>query len=217
MTESTTYLGIDYGLGKTNINRSTGIRYGIIPHHAVLQAWADSSEAEFPDPVCPECYNELRLTEEVIDGEPIYDGEGNEVCEEYYCEVCETGIDDDCDLYSADPIGFHYNEDGYRCHQSADDPDICITKSPYYTYAQHCSPCAPGAVYLLNHLEPIARYGQGNAHDAAGGLSFANFRVGIEDIERQAIVGEESAQELIRIVKIEPFCGKIKGTPTENQ
>jgi hypothetical protein len=28
--------------------------------------------------------------------------------------------------------------------------DIMIIKSPYYTYAQFCSPCAPGAGYLMN-------------------------------------------------------------------
>lgn len=38
------YQGIDYGLGKTNIDTKTGIRYGVISQHSILQAWADSSE-----------------------------------------------------------------------------------------------------------------------------------------------------------------------------
>jgi hypothetical protein len=37
-------MGIDYGMGMTNIDKSNGIRYGVISQNEVLQAWADSSE-----------------------------------------------------------------------------------------------------------------------------------------------------------------------------
>ena len=36
--------GIDYGLGQSNIDHKTGIRYGVISQNSVLQAWCDSSE-----------------------------------------------------------------------------------------------------------------------------------------------------------------------------
>jgi hypothetical protein len=36
--------GIDYGLGTTNVDTATGIRYGVIHQGEILQAWADSSE-----------------------------------------------------------------------------------------------------------------------------------------------------------------------------
>jgi hypothetical protein len=112
--------GIDYGRGQTNIDTSTGIRYGVISQHEVLQAWADSSEGVYPE--CP-----------------------------------DHGADcpDDCDYNNdiSDPIGFEYNDDGYEA-SCGDDGDIFITKSPYFTYAQFCSPCAPGAGYLMNPVEP---------------------------------------------------------------
>jgi hypothetical protein len=44
--------GFDYGRGVTNIDPQTGIRYGVISMHSVLQAWADSSEPIYP---CSEC------------------------------------------------------------------------------------------------------------------------------------------------------------------
>jgi hypothetical protein len=41
--------GIDYGMGLTNIDHATGIRYGVISQHSVLQAWCDSAEAIYPE------------------------------------------------------------------------------------------------------------------------------------------------------------------------
>jgi hypothetical protein len=100
-------VGIDYGRGLTNIDKDTGIRYGVIHNGEVLQAWCDSSEAVFPDD-----YDE----EEICDG----------------------------------PLDYAYEKDGYKCFQFADDTDIFIEKSPYYTYCGFCSPCAPGAGYLMD-------------------------------------------------------------------
>ena len=47
---------------------------------------------------------------------------------------------------------FYYDDGETQAEQSADDVDIFVCKSPYFTYAQFCSPCAPGAGYLLNPL-----------------------------------------------------------------
>ena len=106
----TQYNGIDYGHGLTNIDASSGIRYGVINQHRVLQAWCDSSE-------------------------PVYsDSDRDE-------------IDD-----TAEPSAFVYNRDGYQM-ESDSYGDIFICKSPYYTYAQFCSPCAPGACHLEHPLD----------------------------------------------------------------
>jgi hypothetical protein len=125
--------GIDYGRGLTNIDTETGIRYGVISQNEVLQAWADSSEAIYPW-TCGYCGNDLT-------SEPW----------EYpaHCDHCNRELTED-DFDMQEPAGFEYNQDGYICHQSADDTDIFVIKSPYYTYAQFCSPCAPGAGYLMN-------------------------------------------------------------------
>lgn len=50
-------IGIDYGLGTTNIDLETGIRYGVISQNEVLQAWADDAEADYGDPTCGHCGN----------------------------------------------------------------------------------------------------------------------------------------------------------------
>ena len=109
--------GIDYGNGLTNIDEETGIRYGVISSHEVLQAWADNSEAQFACDECP-------------------DNKEDEEC------------GGDCD-----PYAYEYNEDGYQAFQQQDDVDIMITKSPFYTYCKFCSPCAPGAGYLMDYFK----------------------------------------------------------------
>jgi hypothetical protein len=61
---------------------------------------------------------------------------------------------DDCDYNeNSEAIGFEYSGDGYEA-EAGDDGDIFITKSPFYTYAQFCSPCAPGACYVTSTVEP---------------------------------------------------------------
>ena len=123
-------IGIDYGMGITN--RDANFHYGVISQHEVLQSWADSSEAIYPDPeTCETC-----------GGEGLQKGPNGEWIDEP-CEDCGgDGTYEDTDV---EPIGFEYVGKGYECTQSADDPDIFITKSPYFTYCKYCSPCAPGA------------------------------------------------------------------------
>ena len=149
------YQGIDYGLGQTNIDNETGIRFGVIPSHTVGGYWYDESEAEYGKPFCPDCFDEVDETADFsVNGEPVIDCDGNDVEDEYYCLRCEKGVDgNNPDIYPESPLAFYYTQDGYKCFQGADDPDIFIEKSPYFTYAQFCSPCAPGAVYLENHME----------------------------------------------------------------
>jgi hypothetical protein len=109
-------MGIDYGLGQTNIDVANGIRYGVIPQYECLQACADSSEPQYP---------ELEESEESGD--------------------CDCDCDCDCE-----PIGFVLDDEEYLATQGYDDCDIFILKSPYYTLCDHCSPCAPGAGYLMS-------------------------------------------------------------------
>ena len=48
------------------------------------------------------------------------------------------------------PNAYILNDAEYSAIQHADDPDIFITRSPFYTLCTFCSPCAPGAGYLLS-------------------------------------------------------------------
>jgi hypothetical protein len=114
----TTYAGIDYSRGMSNVNHETGIHFGVISQNEVLQAWVDSSE-------------------------PVYN------CENCQCD--EAFQNDECDY--CEPCAYTYDQDGYKCEQLSEDTDIFITESPYYTYAQYCSPCAPGACYLMDYFK----------------------------------------------------------------
>lgn len=131
MVEEATYKGIDYGEEISNINLKTGIRFGVISQYEVLQVWADDSEANYPEEIeCQHCGDTVKI-EEVE-----------------HCQSCNKDITNDIDKLEV--VSFTYNQDGYQAAQAHDDPDIFITMSPYFTYAQFCSPCAPGAVYLMS-------------------------------------------------------------------
>lgn len=129
--------GIDYGLGQTNIDQATGIRFGVIPQNDV-QAWADSSESIYPDPEPIECES--------------CGGSGD--IDEDECEDCDgTGriLDDEC-VCECESIGAEVSDAEYDA-SCGDSGDIFITRSPYYTRAAFCSPCAPGACYLRDACE----------------------------------------------------------------
>jgi len=131
--------GIDYGLGQTNINKETGIRYGVIPHHAIGQAWYDDSLADYGKPLCIYCDGEL---------DPVETFQDLELEGDYYCANCDISFDAWDDIWTAEPFGYYYNEQGYHAYQDK-DTDIFVQLSPYYTLCEYCSPCAPGAGYVL--------------------------------------------------------------------
>jgi hypothetical protein len=134
----TSYVGIDWSNGTANKDQKTGIRYGVINQHEVLQAWADSSEAWYGDEMEYECKCGK-----------VHSGKiGNEI----ECE-CGEVFDIEIDKY-AEPISFFVEDNEYSA-ECGESGDIFITKSPYYTYAQFCSPCAPGACYLMNTLDEL--------------------------------------------------------------
>ena len=133
--------GIDYGMGQTNVDRATGIRYGVI-HQNNLVHWAlDNFEANYGKPSCGHC-----------GGDAVeYDDEKHSDYErrgfrDYACEECER-VFDSSDAYRDEPIG-HNLDDGEYLATMDQYGDVFILKSPYYTRAGFCSPCAPGACHL---------------------------------------------------------------------
>lgn len=133
------YAGIDYGLGQANIDTDTGIRYGVISQNSVLQAWADSSEAEYGEPTCGKCGNPAISacdTPETSEWEELGPGD-------YACLECKRVFWSD-EAFSDEPLGYSYEGDGYKLTDCLDS-DIFVLKSTYYTFAQFCSPCVPGA------------------------------------------------------------------------
>ena len=134
--------GIDYGMGMSNRDAS-GIRFGVIPQNSgVLQAWADTAEPVYGEAQCHVCGALINLDSWEDD-----------------CAGCGMALESMFDC--AEPCAWvveEFGEDGERTlfAHCGEDGDIFVEKSPYFTYAQLCSPCAPGACYLLNPCEPSA-------------------------------------------------------------
>ena len=146
--EKKDYVGIDYSMGLSNSNIKTGIRYGVIPHQDVGGAWYEYSEAYYGEPSCPHCGNELTDWDE--DDHAKYEEESGAQFSTYVCENCEKIIDEEW-MYPEVPLYYFVDSAGYAAEQT-DEVDIFIFKSPFFTYAQLCSPCAPGACYLPSPL-----------------------------------------------------------------
>jgi hypothetical protein len=139
-------IGIDYGGGKTNIDPETSIRFGVISSHKV-NYWNDSSEEVYGPPHCPHCGSEI--PEEIRDNAMSHDDE-----ETRTCPHCEKVLKErDFEEQDSEIIGFKMDDGKYFATQSADDTDIFIEKSPYYTLCGYCSPCAPGAGYITQQEE----------------------------------------------------------------
>ncbi len=124
--------GIDYGRGVTNVDPDTGIRYGIIPAHEVPYWW-DESEIYCPPPTCPDCGGEVSVDDEI-------------------CPHCENDIVDEIVYGESNGVCFVDLPDLKA--ESHEDGDIWVFKSDFFTYAKHCSPCAPGACYIMDQIEP---------------------------------------------------------------
>ncbi len=137
--------GIDYGLGRTNIDPATGIRYGVISQHSLASWFYDDYDPQYGDPTCPKCGNPAKdVTDfgaEYLELTDEYDHDHG--CTDYACDDCRYTFDSS-DAYGEEPIGFELKDDDYHAVDCLDS-DVMILRSPYYTYAPYCSPCVPGA------------------------------------------------------------------------
>jgi hypothetical protein len=130
--ESTNYQGIDYGNGLTNLNPKTKIRFGVIHQnhvpffHEEATPYYDGIELE-----CGECNHDYVIKDNDSD-----------------CPECGANTNDD-----VDPLAWAIDSEEIKAECSQDDVDIFVFESQYYTYAQFCSPCAPGACYLTSPLD----------------------------------------------------------------
>lgn len=117
----------------TNIDPTTGVHFGVIPPHAIGTRWYESSEPHYPA-ACPECGSW-----------EIHEQEDNPSF--LFCDSCHAVIPDG-DQFSAEPTHSLYSGEGYSLSQRTDDHDVFVEKSPFCTFAEPCSPCAPNAGYL---------------------------------------------------------------------
>jgi len=141
------YPGIDYGMGQSNIDKTNGIRFGVISQHSIHPDLIDTFEADYGKPHCRKCGNEAVEYDEEKHSEYQEDFG----CSDYACESCER-IFDSSDAFGEEPLGHSLDDGEYKATMGADG-DIFLLKSPFYTHAQFCSPCAPGAGHLAHPCE----------------------------------------------------------------
>lgn len=136
---------IDYGMGQTNIDKETGIRYGVINSNDLAShAWdtitSDGTDLDYLDAID-------NLTSELSRAiKSVLEDYATNFDETELAESIVEGLDfnlestGDCTRYSYESDGLAFNV--------CSDGDVFVTKSPYFTLAAFCSPCAPGAGYL---------------------------------------------------------------------
>lgn len=132
--------GIDYGMGLANIDRETGIRYGVISIHS-LADWIIGEAESIWGPMVGYC-------------ETHHEYPAPPDCSEDDKAPCPT-----CGAVSRvssgdEPIGWNYTpgDPAYVTEQCL-DTDVMLLKSPVYTLAAYCSPCVPGAGNLDSPAE----------------------------------------------------------------
>ena len=137
-------IGIDYGMGQTNID-TNGIRYGVIHSNRLAShAWdtiaSDGTDLDYLDAM-DNLKSELShaIKSVLQDYATSYDEAdlADSIIESLEFDWESTG---DCTRYSYESEGLAFNV--------CSDGDIFVTLSPFYTLAEFCSPCAPGAGYL---------------------------------------------------------------------
>ncbi len=157
--KTTDYAGIDYSPIGSNVNRDiqSGIRYGVISQHslnhdATEDIWQNGEDLTFKA-YQDEAKAKLRHALEDYFSEHKWGDEKtsklDDAVEEAF-EAIEQGISD---AYQPDNAQMLYEREGYVI-QTCLDTDFFVSKSPYFTFAQFCSPCVPGACNLDSPLDP---------------------------------------------------------------
>jgi hypothetical protein len=145
LMSETNYPGIDYGFGKINIDKETGIRFGCIPMSA-LNEWAwESFVSDYGEPSCPKCRGGASFAGNVDDDGTWEECDGPS---EYACADCKAFYTfEEC--FPEEPHRYTLDDGEYLASIDGDDTFCIIVKSPYYTHAQFAGSCFPGGGYLL--------------------------------------------------------------------
>jgi len=141
--------GIDYsGPGATcNRDPETGIRYGLIPLHSLGDEALEEFESIYVAR-CPHCGDEIPEDTHFTMRSVKRPGGAITNVHATDCPACGKLIRED-DQYGDEADAQVCNLPEFNAHLDSSN-DVWITKSPYFTRAAFCSPCAPGACYLNN-------------------------------------------------------------------
>jgi len=136
---------IDYGMGQSNCDQATGIRYGVIP----LSDLASHAFNEIQSNGIDEGYEDFMSAMKDDLSSAIKDAL-EDYCSNFDAKDIAQDIISDLDLNyesTGDCTRYSYDKDGLIL-QLCSDGDIFVIESPFYAMASYCSPCAPGAGYL---------------------------------------------------------------------
>ena len=118
-----------------------GIHFGCIPARELIDS-AQTFYEEATDTRHAEIIETIKTTLEEL---------SEYVDEETIAEMKELAEDNFNEAYESEGAPLELNRDDILIMQgSGDDPDIFVIKSLYYCWAPACSPCAPGAGYLMD-------------------------------------------------------------------
>jgi hypothetical protein len=145
--ETFTESGIDYGRGKTNIDTETSIRYGVINSNKLSSYAWDEIMLTGMDTDYEEAMLELKQSLASAVKSVLQDYCTNFDQDEIADEIVD-GLDIDYES-TGDCRRFHY-ETSKVTFDTCSDGDIFVTKSEFYALCQFCSPCAPGAGWLVD-------------------------------------------------------------------
>ena len=145
--------GIDYSMGQSNFNPETGIHFGVISTHSLGEFALDDIDYDYGDATCPKCGNAAVEYDETKHGD--YETSFGNMCADYACEGCEKVVSSD-HAFSDEALGWSIDDGEYKVSNCLDS-DAMILQSPYYTFAQFCSPCVPGAGNLDNPCDDGAK------------------------------------------------------------
>lgn len=169
----TDYPGIDYGLGQSNINLETGIRFGVISQHSLGDnaigdlgfgsGWNDDSydasleeaqkefarivdESESTDDMLQD-FKRSNLLSDIASGTATCEIFAAKQTGQSAADIWPDYADLVTECWESGP-NFSYKNDseGLELLWSNDgNGDIVVIKSPFYANVQFCSPCFPGA------------------------------------------------------------------------
>jgi len=126
-----------------NMNVETGIHYGVIPKNDLFN-FAEEFFDHAEDMSLKEGF------ENIIDTINSLKDQLSDTAIKDILEIAEQdfgeNFEDECSL-------MRYERNGFIIEVPNDDCDLFIIKSPYFTHAPFCSPCAPGACYIKNGVK----------------------------------------------------------------
>jgi len=139
----TPYAGLDYSLGRSNVNKETGIHYGVISQNSVMPEALDDIMTYGEDLAWEEA-----LAEAIAEAKATA-AEGEEIDEDSISESLSEGWESSLGNYL-------YESEGYKLTGCLDS-DLFVMASRFFTYAQFCSPCVPGAGNLDSAWETLGK------------------------------------------------------------